>query len=104
MVSNYSEMSLLESVVLTLTCGLQLLQKGNKLVLEQIVTTIATVADAVEENFVPFYEMFMPSLKYIMAQATAKEYRLLRGKTIECISLIGLAVGQDKVGGAYGCG
>lgn len=65
--------------------------------LEQIVTTIATVADSVEENFVPFYDNFMPSLKYIMANATNKECRLLRGKTIECISLIGLAVGQEKV-------
>lgn len=60
-------------------------------------TTIATVADAVEEHFVPYYDHFMPSLKYVMAQATAKEYRLLRGKTIECISLVGLAVGQQKV-------
>ena len=69
--------------------------------MEQIVTTIATVADAVEEHFVPYYDFFMPSLKYVMAQATAKEYRLLRGKTIECISLIGLAVGQDKVRGVW---
>lgn len=74
------------------------MKKGNKLVMEQIVTTIATVADAVEEHFVPYYDHFMPSLKYVMAQATAKEYRLLRGKTIECISLVGLAVGQQKVG------
>lgn len=70
--------------------------------MEQIVTTIATVADAVEEHFVPYYDHFMPSLKYVMAQATAKEYRLLRGKTIECISLVGLAVGQQKVGHVTG--
>ena len=81
---------------------MQLLERGNKLVLEQIVTTIATVADAVEEHFVPFYDEFMPSLKFIMANATTKDYRLLRGKTIECISLIGLAVGQEKVGVAWG--
>ncbi len=77
--------------------------KGNKLVLEQVVTTIASVADAVEEAFVVYYDLFIPSLKYIMSEATAKEYRLLRGKTIECISLIGLAVGQEKVGGAGSC-
>ena len=67
------------------------------MVLEQIVTTTATVADTVEEHFVPYYDRFMPSLKYIMSNVTGKEYRLLRGKTIECISLIGLAVGQEKV-------
>ena len=60
-------------------------------------TTIATLADSVESHFIPYYDHFMPSLKYIMVNATAKEFRLLRGKTIECISLMGLAVGQEKV-------
>ena len=60
-------------------------------------TTIATLADSVEADFIPFYDQFMPSLKYIMVNSTSKEYRLLRGKTIECISLTGLAVGQEKV-------
>lgn len=38
----------------------------------------------------------MPSLKHIVENAVQKELRLLRGKTIECISLIGLAVGKEK--------
>ena len=81
---------------------MKLVSKGKKLVLEQLVTTLATVADIAEEHFVPFYDQFMPSLKFIMVNATRKDYRLLRGKTIECISLIGLAVGQEKVGVARG--
>ena len=39
----------------------------------------------------------MPCLKYIVQNADNTNYKLLRGKTIECISLIGLAVGKDKV-------
>ena len=39
---------------------------------------------------------FVPCLKYIIQNATTTELRLLRGKTIECISLIGLAVGPEK--------
>ena len=39
----------------------------------------------------------MPTLKFLFINATTSELRLLRGKTIECISLIGLAVGKDKV-------
>uniref|UniRef100_UPI00358F79B9 importin-5 isoform X2 n=1 Tax=Myxine glutinosa TaxID=7769 RepID=UPI00358F79B9 len=74
----------------------ELVQKGCKLVLEQVVTSVASVADTAEERFVPHYERFMPRLKYIVENAVAKEFRLLRGKTIECISLIGLAVGQQK--------
>lgn len=73
------------------------LQKGSKLVLEQVVTSIASVADTAEERFVPYYDLFMPSLKHIVENAVQKELRLLRGKTIECISLIGLAVGKEKV-------
>ncbi|XP_049610535.1 importin-5 [Syngnathus scovelli] len=74
----------------------ELFQKGTKLVLEQVVTSIASVADTAEEKFVPYYDSFMPSLKHIVEIAVQKELRLLRGKTIECISLIGLAVGKEK--------
>lgn len=79
----------------------QLQDRGTKLVLEQVVTTIATVADTAEEKFAVYYDRFMPSLKFIVQNATPKEYRLLRGKTIECISLIGLAVGQEKVSALF---
>jgi len=74
----------------------ELLQGGTKLVLEQILTTIATVADTAEDRFTKYYERFMPSLKYIFENALGKDFRLLRGKAIECISLIGLAVGAEK--------
>merc|ERR1719342_1178220 len=74
----------------------ELVQKGNKLVLEQIVTTIASVADTAEEKFIEYYDKFMPHLKYMIGNATTAELRLLRGKTIECVSLIGLAVGGEK--------
>jgi len=74
----------------------ELLQKGTKLVLEQVLTTIATVADTAEARFTKYYDRFMPSLKYIFQNAVDKDFRLLRGKSIECISLIGLAVGTEK--------
>jgi len=74
----------------------ELLQGGTKLVLEQILTTVATVADTAEDKFTKYYERFMPSLKYIFQNAVGKDFRLLRGKSIECISLIGLAVGAEK--------
>ena len=43
-----------------------------------------------------YVDRFMPCLKYIVENANSPELRMLRGKTIECISLIGLAVGKDK--------
>jgi hypothetical protein len=39
----------------------------------------------------------MPQLKYLFKNAVSPDYRMLRGKTMECISLIGLAVGKEKV-------
>ena len=74
----------------------ELMERGNKLVLEQVVTTLAAVADSAEEKFAAYYDRFMPCLKYILQNATAPQLRLLRGKTIECVSLIGLAVGKEK--------
>lgn len=74
----------------------ELANEKKKLVLEQIVTTIAAVADTVEDKFEPYYEKFMPKLKYLFVNAVTSDLRLLRGKTIECISLIGLAVGKEK--------
>lgn len=75
----------------------QLMECGTKLVLEQVVTTIASVADTAEEKFVEYYDRFIPCLMYIIENANSNELRLLRGKTIECVSLIGLAVGAEKV-------
>ena len=74
----------------------ELAQSNKKLVLEQLVTTVASVANTLETDFSPYYERFMPCMKFIMQNANAPELRLLRGKTIECASLIGLAVGPDQ--------
>jgi len=68
----------------------------KRYVMEQAVTTLATVADSAEERFLQYYDTFMPVLVSILASANGKDNRLLRGKTIECISLIGLAVGKEK--------
>lgn len=74
----------------------QLMEKGTKLVLEQVITTIASVADAAEDQFIEYYDKLMPCLKYIIQNANSPELRMLRGKAIECVSLIGFAVGADK--------
>lgn len=75
---------------------MQLLEKGKKLVLEQVITTIASVADAAQDQFITFYDRLIPPLKYILQNSNVDELKTLRGKTIECISLIGLAVGKEK--------
>lgn len=75
---------------------MELSATGNKLVLEQTVVTLASLADSSQENFLPYYDTFVPSLKYIIEHAMEDQLKTLRGKAIEAVSLIGLAVGRDK--------
>lgn len=74
---------------------IRLLNTGKMYAQEQAVTTIATVADAAGEGFVKYYSAIMPFLISILQQAAGKEFRLLRGKAIECATLIALAVGKE---------
>lgn len=72
------------------------LLRSNKIYIqEQAVTSIATVADCIQENFAPYCPDIMPILGEILRDATDKKYRLLRGKTLECATLIGLAVKEE---------
>jgi len=73
-----------------------LLQQGKKNVQEGALTALASIADCSQEYFEKYYNAVMPLLKTILQQASNPTHRLLRGKAIECLSLIGLAVGKDK--------
>jgi len=73
-----------------------LIKTGSVLVQEQAITALASVADCGKEQFLVYYDGFMPYLKTIINNAITKEYRKLRGKAMECISLIGSAVGPEK--------
>ncbi|CAG8482986.1 1549_t:CDS:10, partial [Ambispora gerdemannii] len=67
---------------------LVLLNSVRTYVQEQAITTIATVADSAEDRFVKYYGAIMPLLINVLRNAHQKEYRLLRGKAMECASLI----------------
>ncbi|KAI9349471.1 armadillo-type protein [Zopfochytrium polystomum] len=72
-----------------------LLRSNKTYIQEQAVTTIATVADCVQEHFLPYTQSIMPDLVQILQNAMDRKYRLLRGKTLECITLIGLSVKEE---------
>ena len=63
---------------------------------EEVIEAISVVAKVSGEAFGKFYDGFMPAAKGIIASATAVEYQKLRGKTMDCVGLIGIAVGKDK--------
>lgn len=51
----------------------QLVESRKKLVLEQVITSIASVADAAQDHFVQFYERLMPPLKFILQASSWSE-------------------------------
>ncbi|XVF56868.1 hypothetical protein PTKIN_Ptkin06aG0154900 [Pterospermum kingtungense] len=75
---------------------LVLLQNGKQMVQEGALTALASVADSSQEQFQKYYDALMPYLKAILVNATDKSNRMLRAKAMECISLVGMAVGKDK--------
>ncbi|KAF9670235.1 hypothetical protein SADUNF_Sadunf13G0047300 [Salix dunnii] len=75
---------------------LVLLQNGKLMVKEGALTALASVADSSQEHFQKYYDAVMPYLKAILINANDKSNRMLRAKSMECISLVGMAVGKDK--------
>ncbi|KAK4790478.1 hypothetical protein SAY86_017782 [Trapa natans] len=75
---------------------LVLLQNGKQMVQEGALTALASVADSSQEHFQKYYDAVMPYLKAILVNATDKSKRMLRAKAMECISLVGMAVGKEK--------
>lgn len=74
----------------------EMLSSSFRIVLEQTVTALATVADTSKDLFGQYYQHFMPQLKMIlMTPPRDPKWRLLRGKTMECITLIGIAVKKE---------
>ncbi|KAK4532167.1 hypothetical protein CCYA_CCYA11G3024 [Cyanidiococcus yangmingshanensis] len=75
-----------------------LLNSNSRLALEQAMTAVAAVAGCVGTAFSKYYDDFMPPLKNLLRQTSAgdKRNRLLRSKTMECMTLIGVAVGADR--------
>ncbi|KAK2464446.1 hypothetical protein APHAL10511_003594 [Amanita phalloides] len=69
-------------------------QQVHRYVQEQVITTLAMVADASEVTFAKHYTRIMPLLLDILRNADGPEYRKLRVKAMECAGLIAIAVGR----------
>ncbi|KNC50497.1 importin beta-3 [Thecamonas trahens ATCC 50062] len=72
-----------------------MLDNGQTRVQEQALTCVAAIAERSKGAFVTYYEVFVPLLKQILYQANGEDFRAMRGKAMEAISMIGLAVGKE---------
>lgn len=60
---------------------------------------MASVADCAKEHFERYYDSVMPLLRHLLSSASQRTHQLLRAKALECISLVGMAVGRDRFRG-----
>eukprot|EP00727_Mastigamoeba_balamuthi_P011986 m51a1_g741 putative arm repeat superfamily protein isoform 1 (1083) ;mRNA; f:497898-501852 len=73
-----------------------LLQSAPIRVQEGVITALSTVVESAQEQFAQYYDLFVPYLKMVVQKAQGqKEYRLIRGKAMESLSLIGCAVKKE---------
>ena len=72
-----------------------LMQTQHRQASQQAVTSVAAIALAIGELFRPYYPEFMPRLMQVLSLPLQQLGAKMRGKTLECISLVGVAVGPD---------
>lgn len=65
---------------------------------EGAITSVACIAQVIEDRFVEFYPTFVPIAKNLIATCTGKEYSKLRGQALQAISFIAEAVGREVAG------
>ncbi|EIW80155.1 ARM repeat-containing protein [Coniophora puteana RWD-64-598 SS2] len=70
-------------------------QRVKRYVQEQVITSLAMVADASEATFAKHYASIMPLLLNVLRNANSPEYHKIRVKAMECAGLIAIAVGRD---------
>eukprot|EP00927_Polykrikos_kofoidii_P062400 TRINITY_DN57211_c0_g1_i1.p1 TRINITY_DN57211_c0_g1~~TRINITY_DN57211_c0_g1_i1.p1 ORF type:complete len:1155 (+),score=220.20 TRINITY_DN57211_c0_g1_i1:93-3557(+) len=73
---------------------LQSTQSGS--LREESITCIAVVAEVLGDDFSQYYDGIMPMLKHFVMHATEAKQSRLRGKSFECMSFLGIAVGKDR--------
>ncbi|KAJ6249206.1 karyopherin (importin) beta 3 [Anaeramoeba flamelloides] len=70
--------------------------KEELIIQEQAISTIAAMSIALKTDFLGYYDHIMKLSKAILKEATLDEQRLLCGKTIDCVALIGRATGHEN--------
>ncbi|GAM18967.1 hypothetical protein SAMD00019534_021420 [Acytostelium subglobosum LB1] len=73
-----------------------LMQSSHFSVAENALSAFSSIVECISEDFLPYYDSFMPFLTGILQNHTSKQSRTLRGRALEAISLIGLAVKKEK--------
>ncbi|MFO3797833.1 MAG: hypothetical protein ACK8QZ_11230, partial [Anaerolineales bacterium] len=71
------------------------LQEAEVEVQQECLSLVGCIALVIEVDFTRYYEAFMPGIKNILQNALAPSMSQLRSKAMECVGLIGEAVGPE---------
>ena len=71
------------------------MQTQHRKASQQAVTSVAAIALAIGTMLQPYYQEFMPRLTQVLSMPIEQVGPKMRGKTLECISLVGVAVGPE---------
>ncbi|MCD7457319.1 hypothetical protein HAX54_034868 [Datura stramonium] len=74
---------------------LVLLQNDKHMVQQEALSALASIAGSAEEHFRAYYDNVMPHLKTVLRNADLKSDLILLSHAIECISIVGEAVGKE---------
>lgn len=74
---------------------MQCLQLASIEVQPHCLTLLGCVAQVSHEKFARYYPSFMPGIKTILRHATGEAQSSLRGKAMQCVGLVGDAVGEE---------
>ncbi|CAG78228.1 armadillo-type protein [Yarrowia lipolytica] len=73
-----------------------LLNRPQRYLQDQVLTTISTIAESSSEKFSKYYDELMPLLLTVLRTPATDETRNVKAKSIECSSLIAVAVGKTQ--------
>lgn len=66
----------------------------REIVLEQAITAVSAIADCVREAMTPWYKDLVNYLKSILVLPVNKEFAPIKGRAIEALSMLAIAVGK----------
>ncbi|KAK9911383.1 hypothetical protein M0R45_035299 [Rubus argutus] len=80
---------LVSQLIVLVQCGIQMVQVAT-------LTAVASVVVSCQEHFQKYYDDIIVNLRVVLMNATFTPDDLLWTKSLECIRLVGMAVGKEK--------
>lgn len=71
----------------------QAVARQHRSIREQCITSVAVISGVMSESFLPYCSRIVPLMKAVVERCDGPEDRQLRGRALECLSIIAYSVG-----------